>query len=115
MGEGLRRITSLMLAIGTTEDGVVFIDEIENGLHHSIQTKVWKAIAKAAHEFNVQIFATTHSYELIRAAHEAFHEKQTKDFHLFRLGRGRESQEIQAVSYDEETFDAAMEAGFEVR
>ena len=115
MGEGLQRMTSLMLAISTAENGIVFIDEVENGLHYSVQTRVWQAIAKAARTYNVQIFATTHSYELIRAAHEAFHKKKAKDFHLYRLGRNRNTKEIQVVSYDKETLDAAIEVGFEVR
>ncbi len=115
MGEGMRRITSLMLAIGSTEDGVVFIDEIENGLHYSIQTKVWQAIAEAAHEFNVQIFATTHSHEMILAAHEAFGEENLCDLRFFRLSRNREDKEIRAVAYEPETLDAAIEVGFEVR
>lgn len=115
MGEGLRRILSLMLAIATNKHGIILIDEIENGLHHSVQVEVWRAIAEAARFYNVQVFATTHSYEMILAAHEAFQGKLAADFHLFRLSRGRDDNEIRAVSYDEEVFDAAIEAGFEVR
>lgn len=115
MGVGMRRIISLMLAIGTSEDGIVLVDEIENGLHYSVQVDVWKAIAEAAQARNVQVFATTHSYEMVQAAHEAFHENNAGDFHLCRLGRSRDTRKIRAVSYDEETFDAAIEAGYEVR
>ena len=115
MGDGIRRITSLMLAIATTKDGIVLIDEIENGLHHSVQVEVWRAIASAASAYNVQVFATTHSYEMIQAAHEAFQGKELSDFRLLRLSRNRDNNEIRAVSYDEETLDAAIEAGFEVR
>lgn len=115
MGEGLQRMTSLMLALNTAENGILLIDEVENGLHYSVQTRVWQAIAEAARARNVQVFATTHSYEMIGAAHEAFQGALAADFHLYRLSRGRDDNEIRAVSYDEETFDAAMEAGFEVR
>ena len=111
----MRRITSLLLAISTTPDGIVFIDEIENGLHYSVQTSVWEAIAEAARAYNVQIFTTTHSYEMIRAAHEAFHIEGAGNFHFYRLSRDRENNEVRAVSYDEETLGAALEAGFEVR
>ena len=115
MGEGIRRLTSLLLAISMTPDGIVFIDEIENGLHYSVQTSVWEAIAEAARAYNVQIFTTTHSYEMIRAAHEAFHIGRAGNFHFYRLSRDRENNEVRAVSYDEETLGAALEAGFEVR
>lgn len=45
---------------------------IENGLHYSTMVEVWKAIAEAARRAETQIFATTHSWECIKAAHEAF-------------------------------------------
>ncbi|MCY4526214.1 MAG: AAA family ATPase [Anaerolineaceae bacterium] len=115
MGEGMRRITSLMLAISTTENGIVLIDEIENGLHYSVQTRVWQAIAEAARAYNVQIFATTHSHEMILAAHEAFSEKNPCDLRYFRLSRDRDTNDIQGVAYEPETLEAAIEVGFEVR
>ncbi len=115
MGEGMRRLTSLLLAISTTEDGIVFIDEIENGLHYSMHSLVWNAIAETARVHNVQIFATTHSYEMIIAANEAFKGSKPFDLRLFGFRRNKENNEIRAVSYDEETLDAAIEAGFEVR
>lgn len=115
MGEGMRRITSLMLAISTTENGIVLIDEVENGLHYSVQTRVWQAIAEAVRACNVQIFATTHSYEMILAAHEAFSEKDPCDLRYFRLSRNRDTNDIQGVAYEPETLEAAIEVGFEVR
>ncbi|MDD9955428.1 MAG: AAA family ATPase [Anaerolineaceae bacterium] len=115
MGDGMRHIISLMLAIANTEDGIVLVDEIENGLHYSVQVDVWKAIAEAARACNVQIFATTHSYEMVRAASEAFQEVTSENFRLYRLDRSMDDNEITAVTYDEETLDAAIEAGFEVR
>src|SRR5256885_1678397 len=46
MGEGMRRLLSILLAISNAS-GPVLIDEIENGFHHSVMTRVWKAIAQA--------------------------------------------------------------------
>ena len=115
MGEGLRRIASLMLAIGTTEGGIVLIDEIENGLHYSIQNAVWSSIAETARKYNVQIFATTHSLEMIKAANEVFKERERNDFRLYRLDRETEDKEVRCVVYDKETLEAAIEVGFEVR
>jgi predicted ATPase len=113
MGEGMQRLASLVLAIATTPNGVVLLDEIENGLHYSILPKVWRAIGEVARQFNTQVFATTHSLECIVAAHRAFSESERYDFRLHRLDRDEET--ISAVTYDQETLEAAIETGLEVR
>lgn len=113
MGEGMARLASLVLAIGNASDGVVLVDEIENGLHHSILPKVWRAIGEVAREFNTQVFATTHSLECIVAAHRAFSESGSYDFRLHRLERFDEA--IHVVTYDQEALEAAIDIGLEVR
>lgn len=107
------RLATLVLHIGNAPDGVVLVDEIENGLHHSILPKVWRAIGEVAREFNTQVFATTHSRECIVAAHRAFTESEVYDFRLHRLERLKET--IRAVTYDREALEAAIETGLEVR
>jgi hypothetical protein len=113
LGDGLGRLTSLILKMATARHGVVLVDEIENGLHHAVTGKVWAAVAKAARLFHVQVFATTHSWECIRAAHEAFTESGTYDFRLHRLDRIND--DIRAGTYDQEALDAALKAELEVR
>lgn len=113
LGEGVVRLASLISAIGSARNGVVLVDEIENGLHHSILLKVWKAIGEAARQFNTQVFATTHSFECIVAAHEAFLKEKSYDFRLHRLERTKGA--IHSVTYDRETLSAAIETGLEVR
>jgi hypothetical protein len=113
MGGGMVCLASLVLHIGNAPNGVVFVDEIENGLHHSVLQKVWGVIGEAAREFNTQVFATTHSLECTRAAHRAFTESGVYDFRLQRLERRGEA--IHAVTYDQESLEAAIETGLEVR
>jgi len=113
MGEGMVRLADLVLQIGNAPKGVVLIDEIENGIHHSIMPKVWKAIGKAARNFDTQVFATTHSLECIIAAHKAFEESDVYDFQLYRLERINDT--INVISYDQEDLATAIEEGFEVR
>lgn len=116
LGDGMNRLLELALAIGASAKGaLVLVDEIENGLHHSVMQSVWSGIAQFAREFDVQIFATTHSWECIRAAHKAFTEDELYDFSLHRLDRIGEDDDIRAVTYDQETLDAAIEMEFEVR
>ncbi|MEM4214545.1 MAG: AAA family ATPase [Candidatus Methanomethylicaceae archaeon] len=113
MGEGLVRLASLILKIGNAANGVILVDEIENGLHHSILPSVWRVIGEAALAFNTQVFATTHSLECIVAAHRAFSESGHYNFRLHRLERVNDK--IHAVTYDQETLEAAIETGLEVR
>lgn len=113
LGGGMARLTNFILYIANARDGVVLIDEIENGLHHSVMPKVWRAIGDAAHHFNAQLFATTHSFECIKAAHTGLLESKSYDFRLHRLERVKDT--IGAVSYDQENLESAIEQGLEVR
>jgi AAA15 family ATPase/GTPase len=113
MGEGLGRFLTILLRLNTSENGVLLIDEIENGLHHSVMQKVWAAIGHAARQYNVQVFATTHSWECITAAHAAFSQTPSYDFRLHRLDRV--DGDIEAVTLDQEMLDAAIQVGLEVR
>jgi len=113
MGEGIGRLLSIILAIANAKGGTILIDEIENGLHYSVLTDVWKAIADAARRVDVQIFATTHSQECIRAAHEAFENTEQYDFRYHRLEQVKD--EIRAVTYDQETLATSDEMNLEMR
>ena len=113
MGEGMVRLADLVMRIGNAPNGVVLVDEIENGLHHTVLPKVWRAIREVARQFDTQIFATTHSLECIMAAHKAFSEGEQYDFRLHRLERI--NGDIRSVTYDQKTLEAAIETGLEVR
>ena len=71
MGAGMTHVARIVLAAARVAGGVVLVDEIENGLHHSVLSDVWRVIGKAAADFDVQVFATTHSFECVEAAHAA--------------------------------------------
>lgn len=113
MGEGIVHLLKIILAIYNYPNGIVLIDEIENGLHHSVMLNVWKAIAQAARQSNVQLFATTHSWECTQAAHVAFMESETYDFRLHRLDRINDL--IVPVTYDKDMLSTALSTDLEVR
>src|SRR5260370_15583162 len=113
MGEGLRRVLSIVLAIANAKDGVVLIDEIENGLHYSVHKQVWQAIAAAARNNNVQVFATTHSWECIRYAHEAFSEDTIYDLRMHRLDRIDTKTSV--TTYDPEHIESALYNSVQMR
>ena len=67
----MTHLTRIVIAAASVPGGVLLVDEIENGLHHSVLPDVWRVVGKAAEQFNTQVFATTHSFECVEAAHEA--------------------------------------------
>lgn len=113
MGEGVRRTLAMLLALMRARGGRVLIDEIENGIHYSVMRAVWQAVAQAARQADVQVFATTHSYECIQAAHEAFVASGTYDFALHRLDRFDDT--IELTTYDQEALEGALRSEMEVR
>lgn len=66
-GDGMRRAAALALAITRATHGVVLVDEIEAGIHHSVLRRVLSSLFAAAAESQVQILATTHSLEAVDA------------------------------------------------
>ena len=112
MGEGMVHLAGIILQIASAPGGVVLIDEVENGFHHSVIHKVWTAVAEASRLFDTQVFATTHSYECIAAANRSF-SKSDLGFCLLRLERTRDK--ATARTYTKDVLDAALEAELEIR
>ena len=110
MGEGMNRLARLVLGISSAPKGVVLIDEIENGFHHSALPEIWRAIDAAARQFNTQVIATTHSFECVSAAHESLN---PDDFRLHRLDVIDDT--VRCVTYEPETIAAALRHNLEVR
>jgi ABC-type transport system involved in cytochrome c biogenesis ATPase subunit len=67
LGDGVNRLFGIALALVSAKDGVLLIDEVENGIHYSVQPQLWQFLINAAEKFNVQLFATTHSTDTIQA------------------------------------------------
>ena len=66
-GDGLAKFISYLLLFLSNNNGVVFLDEIDNGIHYSKLDMVWKIILTISKQQNVQVFATTHSKECIES------------------------------------------------
>lgn len=112
-GQGFLRLLSIYSEIIASGKKVLLIDEFENGLHHSVLIDIWRGILEATEKEGLQVFATTHSYECIRAAHAAFAETIAYDFALHRLDEVK--GQIKVVTYDKETLETSLASGFETR
>lgn len=113
LGDGVSRLLSLALAFHESRGGMIFIDEVENGLHYSVLEDVWKELSRLSTEFGVQIFATTHSHECMASAREAFASMgdETLCIHRLSLQDGR----IAATTYSFEDLTFTLDYGAEMR
>lgn len=110
MGEGMTRVGRLILAISAAREGIVLVDEIENGFHHAALEKVWRAVDAAAGRFGTQVVASTHSFECLEAAHRALGPDRLAVHRLEDV-----DDRIRCVTYGSDAIGAAVSHGLEVR
>ncbi len=116
MGEGMNRLFSIALALVNAQDGILLIDEIDSGLHYSVQPEMWRLIFRVAHRLNVQVFATTHSWDCIEAFQEANQETQGEDGLLISLRRKKgEPGHVVAALFDTSDLAIVTREDIEVR
>ncbi|GAB2519935.1 hypothetical protein GCM10027085_07250 [Spirosoma aerophilum] len=112
MGDGITRVFTIMLALVNCEgNGYLLIDEFENGLHYSVQEKLWEIIFYLAERLNIQVFATTHSNDTIKAFGEVVKSKsEYSDAQLIRLRNIK--GEISAISFSIHDIEVANETDY---
>lgn len=118
MGDGMLRILQLILKVFPAKDGILLIDEFENGLHYSIQSKVWNLLFELAEKLNIQVFATTHSWDCIESFARTAIARQDVEGLLFRVGRSvraRDKGRVIATEFDETQLSQITQADVEVR
>jgi len=113
LGDGMTHLFHIILALVNAKDGFLLIDEFENGLHYTVQPKVWELIFKLAKALNVQVFATTHSKDCVEGFH-AIWESQEDEGTLHRLDNDPD-EGISVIPYECELVAYALESDGEIR
>ena len=113
LGDGALRLFGVAIALANSRNGFMLIDEAENGIHHSIQRDYWRMVLQTAHENNVQVLATTHSWDCVTGFAQAATELEDVEGVLVRLSRS--NGDLRAIEYPEEELATAAEQGIEVR
>ncbi len=113
LGQGFSRLLDIYSEIVADEAKVLLVDEIENGLHHSVLPTIWRGLFNAATEVAVQIFATTHSWECVLAADAAAREESSYELNLIRLDRVGDN--VKATIIDKDALNTAKELQWEMR
>lgn len=111
-GDGLNRLFGIILSLVNSSGGLLLIDEFENGMHYSVQLDTWRAIFKLARNLDIQVFATSHSWDAIEAFQKAASETP-EDGVLIRLARKNDL--IIPTVFSEEELEIATREGIEVR
>jgi predicted ATPase len=113
MGDGLTKLFHIALAVASSSKGILLIDEFENGLHWKVQETLWKILAKAAREFNLQVFCTTHSRDCIEGFTAAVEETEFSNASIYRLEH--KGDDVLAIELPLINVDAAIREHEEVR
>lgn len=117
MGDGMYRLLQLALTAASAKGGFLLVDEFENGLHFTVQEAVWRMVFQIAAELDMQVFATTHSWDCIESFVRVAQERP-KEGVLFKMSRSRlksDEGKIIATVYDEERLALATAMEMEVR
>ena len=112
-GDGMNRLFGIILSLVNVNGGILLIDEFENGMHYGVQVNAWQMIFRLAQKLNVQILATTHSWDCITGFAEAADDLEGADRMLVRLDRV--GDRLRAVEYSKENLRVAARQGIEVR
>jgi len=109
----MQRMFGIALALVNAKDGMLLIDEFENGLHYSVQPDLWRLIFQVARRLNVQVFATTQSWDCVEAFQKAAQEDTQNEGVLIRLESKK--GKIVATLFDERQLGIATREQIEVR
>ena len=66
-GDGIKKVLLLANGIARGAGGVLLIDEVETAIHSKYYDDIFRFLVKAAIQFDVQVFITTHNLEAIDA------------------------------------------------
>jgi predicted ATPase len=116
-GDGMTRILQILAPTVVSSNGIALIDEIENGLYYGVHTHVWKLLFDLAQKNNIQIFATTHSKDMLEAFNNVAndHALEGEVIRMGRSVRGENKGDIIALDYDETETNAAFASGIDIR
>jgi len=109
-GDAMNRVAYIMLKLVSNKHKILLIDEIENGIHYTSQRDFWRVLFRLAVELDTQIFATTHSLEMLQAfADVGLESNQECSSAYFELAKKPKTNQIIGIRRDLETLNYALE------
>lgn len=115
MGDGMARLLQLVLSALRAGDGFLLVDEIENGLHFSVQERLWDVLFALSERYGLQVFATTHSSDCVRTFSEVAIRYQKLDGKLLHMDRIEANGEAVVSVMSERALSDLISSSVEVR
>jgi len=123
MGNGFKKFFYILLTIDLASKNnapiLLCIDEIDNGLYHDKQDLFWEQIIKLCEEKNIQLFATTHSYEALQSILECgtkLYPKKGEFDEVFNISKLiKFENEIKCFRYNQALLTATTDNQMELR
>lgn len=115
-GDAMAKIAAYTIALINKSDCIILLDEIENGIHYTNQPKFWAWLFDLATEFDIQIFATTHSREMIEAyAQTAIEKDMVKEAVYYELYRDASTAQVKNHRITVDTIPFKLERNKPIR
>jgi hypothetical protein len=113
LGDGAWRILTLAIVLTQSAGGMLFIDEIDTGLHYTVMADIWRLIHAASKQFDVQVFASTHSYDCVHSLSTICRSTDNvgDEVSIQRIEAGRSS----SIPFSEAEIRTAAERQIEIR
>jgi len=113
-GDGIKHFISMLFSLLINKNSIIYLDEIENGIHYTNLDKLWEIILTIAKQQNVQVFATTHSKECIESYARVAKKLEDDEVRFISLYKNKENK-IQSLIFDRKAIDTRLELGLDNR
>lgn len=113
LGDGAWRMLAMAIVLTQCAGGMLFVDEIDTGLHYTVMADMWRMIYSAAKQFDVQVFASTHSYDCVYSLSTICRSAETEDAEI--TIQRIEADRPTATPFSEAEIRTAAERQIEIR
>lgn len=118
-GEGLKKYLYILVSLVGSKNGILLIDELENGIHFSVYHQLWKSLFELSEQTGMQLFVTTHSKELLTSLASYLYSAECTSYakeevRAYTIARTA-GPVMKAYRYTSEGIRGAVESNIELR
>lgn len=117
-GSGMARAASILSHCMLGNESILFLDELENGLHHAAVRPLLETLLVLSRDQDMQVFVTTHSVAVLKSllhllGEDAFSDHRSTT-HCYTLQRDSEGH-VRPYRYEYAQFEHCVRHGIEIR